>query len=64
MFSLLALLGYADAKESGTTIDTARPKRRVIGVDVDIRLIGRTASEANPMARIELRVRKEIHQLI
>lgn len=48
--SLLALLDYADAAAQGGTIDPSRPKRRVLGVDIDIRQHNRQAIEAHPMA--------------
>jgi cephalosporin hydroxylase len=49
--SLLALLDYADAAEHGELVDPAKPKRRVLGVDIDIRQHNREAIEAHPMAR-------------
>ena len=33
--SLLALLDYADAAAHGGVVDPAKPKRRVVGVDID-----------------------------
>lgn len=47
--SLLALLDLADAEQQGSTIDPRRPKRRVIGVDIDIRAHNRAAMEAHPL---------------
>jgi len=53
--SLLALLDLCEATEAGTVLDPARPKRRVVGVDIDIRPHNRAAIEAHPMAkRIEM----------
>lgn len=53
--SILALLDYADAAEQGTVLDPARPKRKVLGLDIDIRAHNRAAIEAHPMAsRIEM----------
>ncbi len=53
--SLLALLDFADAIEAGTTLDPKVSKRKVIGVDIDIRSHNRTAIEAHPFAhRIEM----------
>lgn len=53
--SLLALLDYADAAAAGTTLDPAAPRRRVVGVDIDIRAHNRAAIEAHPFAaRIEM----------
>lgn len=48
--SLLAMLDYCDAVETGTVLDPAKPKRRVLGVDIDIRAHNRAAIEAHPMA--------------
>ncbi|MEO1188559.1 MAG: cephalosporin hydroxylase family protein [Pseudomonadota bacterium] len=48
--SLLALLDYCDAVETGTTLDTTTASRRVIGVDIDIRKHNRAAIEAHPMS--------------
>jgi len=53
--SMLALLDYADAAAAGTTLDPRSPKRKVLGLDIDIRAHNRTAIEAHPMAsRIEM----------
>jgi cephalosporin hydroxylase len=53
--SLLALLDYCDAAESGTLLDPKAPKRKIIGLDIDIRAHNRDAIEAHPMAsRIEM----------
>jgi len=53
--SMLALLDYADAVEQGTTLNPKLPKRKVLGIDIDIRAHNRTAIEAHPMAsRIEM----------
>lgn len=53
--SLLALLDLSEAIEQGRTIDPARSRRRVVGVDVDIRAHNRAALDAHPMrSRIEL----------
>lgn len=49
--SLLALLDYADASAEGGVVDPARPKRRVLGIDIDIRQHNREAIEAHPMAK-------------
>jgi cephalosporin hydroxylase len=49
--SLLALLDYCDAALEGTVLDPAAPRRRVLGVDIDIRQHNRDAIEAHPMAR-------------
>ncbi|MEA3642797.1 MAG: cephalosporin hydroxylase family protein [Lamprobacter sp.] len=53
--SMLTLLDYCEAAEQGNTLDPARPKRQVIGIDIDIRAHNRAAIEAHPMAnRINL----------
>jgi cephalosporin hydroxylase len=53
--SLLALLDYCEASEAGTALDPRMPKRKVLGIDIDIRRHNREAIEAHPMAaRIEM----------
>ncbi len=54
--SLLALLDYCDAVEAGQILDPRAPgRRRVLGIDIDIRAHNRTAIEAHPMShRIEM----------
>lgn len=53
--SMLALLDLCDAIENGESIDPKRSKRKVIGIDVDIREHNRIAIEAHPMAsRIQM----------
>ena len=53
--SLLALLDLCDAAAAGTVLDPARPARKVIGVDIDIRAHNREAIEAHPLAnRIQM----------
>lgn len=53
--SLLAMLDYSDAVERGQVLDPARPKRTVLGIDIDIRPHNREAIEAHPMSsRIEM----------
>lgn len=53
--SMLAMLDYCDAVQTGTPLDTAKPKRRVLGIDIDIRAHNREAIEAHPMSnRIDL----------
>lgn len=48
--SLLALLDMADAIESGALMDPKQSRRRVLGVDIDIRSHNREAIEAHPMS--------------
>lgn len=53
--SMLALLDYCDALQAGELLDPNKPKRRVLGVDIDIRAHNREAIEAHPMAnRIDM----------
>ena len=53
--SMLALLDYADASVAGEVLDPADPKRKVVGVDIDIRAHNRAALDAHPMRnRMEL----------
>lgn len=47
--SMLALLDYCDAVTSGKVLDPKLSKRKVIGVDIDIREHNRKAIEAHPM---------------
>lgn len=48
--SMLALLDYTDAMESGHRLDLNTSRRRVLGVDIDIRSHNRDAIENHPMA--------------
>jgi cephalosporin hydroxylase len=48
--SLLAMLDYADAVRDGATLNPTDPKRRVLGVDIDIRDHNREAIEAHAMS--------------
>lgn len=53
--SMLALIDYCEAVEAGSMLNPSQPKRRVLGIDIDIRAHNRAAIEAHPMAsRIEL----------
>jgi len=53
--SLLAMLDYCDALKNGEMLDPEKPKRRVLGIDIDIREHNRKAIEAHPMAnRIDM----------
>jgi len=55
MASQLAQLDFCDAIQSGQTLDPAKPKRRVLGIDIDIRAHNRKAIEDHPMAgRIDM----------
>lgn len=53
--SMLAQLDLCDAIEAGTTMDPRQSKRKVLGIDIDIREHNRKAIEAHPMAsRIQM----------
>ncbi|MCW7755402.1 cephalosporin hydroxylase family protein [Desulfobotulus sp. H1] len=53
--SMLALLDMADAIAAGESIDPAISRRKVLGIDIDIRAHNRRVIEAHPMAsRIEM----------
>jgi cephalosporin hydroxylase len=53
--SMLALLDLCDALEHGTTFDPRAGRRRVVGIDVDIRAHNRARIEGHPLAgRIDL----------
>jgi cephalosporin hydroxylase len=53
--SMLAQLDLCDAIESGEKIDPRKSKRKVLGLDIDIRAHNRAAIEAHPMAsRIQM----------
>jgi cephalosporin hydroxylase len=53
--SMLALLDYCDALTEGSLLDPAKPRRKVLGIDIDIRRHNRAAIESHPMAnRIEM----------
>jgi cephalosporin hydroxylase len=48
--SMLALLDYCDAAEHGGSVNPRTPKRRVVGVDIDIRPHNRAAIESHPLS--------------
>lgn len=53
--SFLAMLDYCEAVEAGVPLDVTKPKRRVLGLDIDIRAHNRAAIEAHPMSnRIDM----------
>ncbi|MDZ7599758.1 MAG: cephalosporin hydroxylase family protein [Hoeflea sp.] len=53
--SLLALLDLCDATEKGEVLDPRKPRRKVLGIDIDIRAHNRAAIEAHPLfARIDM----------
>ena len=53
--SFLALLDYCEAIENGEEINPKKPKRRVLGIDIDIREHNRQAISAHPLSnRIDM----------
>lgn len=48
--SMLAMLDMCDAIEAGVAMDPRVSKRRVIGIDIDVRAHNRAAIESHPMA--------------
>lgn len=48
--SILALLDYCDAVQAGAVLDPKASRRKVIGVDIDIRPHNRAGIEAHPLA--------------
>ena len=53
--SMLALLDYCDAVETSQVLDPKITRRRVLGIDLDIRVHNRAAIEAHPMShRIDM----------
>lgn len=53
--SMLAMLDMCDAIEAGEMIDPKVSRRKVLGIDIDIRAHNRAAIEAHPMAsRIQM----------
>ena len=53
--SMLALLDLCEAIEARTTLNPSQSRRKVLGVDIDIRAHNRAAIDAHPMAsRIQM----------
>lgn len=53
--SMLSILDYCDAVEHGEVLDPKKPRRRVLGLDIDIRSYNRYAIESHPMSnRIDM----------
>ena len=48
--SMLALLDISDAIKSGSNLNPEKTKRKVLGIDIDIRAHNREAIEAHPMS--------------
>ena len=56
--SMLAMMDLADAALNQETLDTSKPKRKVLGIDIDIKTHNREQIEANPFINwIELKKR-------
>jgi len=47
--SILALLDYCDAVATGSTLDPKASRRKVVGVDIDIRAHNRAGIDAHPL---------------
>ena len=53
--SMLALLDYCEAVESGAPVDPSYSKRKVVGIDIEIRDHNRVAIECHPLgSKIEM----------
>lgn len=50
--SMLALLDYCDAVQQGSVLDPKKSKRKVVGIDIDIRAHNRQAVEAHPLSHM------------
>lgn len=50
--SMLAQIDYCEAVEAGKTLDPKASRRRVLGIDIDIRSHNRALIEAHPMAHL------------
>lgn len=48
--SMLAMIDYCEAAEAGKTLNPRDSRRRVLGLDIDIRAHNRAAIEAHPLA--------------
>lgn len=48
--AMLAMIEYCEAAANKTVLDPARPARKVLGIDIDIRPHNRKAIEEHPMA--------------
>jgi len=50
--SMLAMLDYCDAVEKGEILDPKTSRRKVLGLDIDIRKHNRTAIESHPLSHM------------
>lgn len=48
--SILAMLDYCDAVAAGTVLDPKASRRKVVGIDIDIRAHNRAGIEAHPLS--------------
>ncbi|SIQ60057.1 Cephalosporin hydroxylase [Rhizobium sp. RU20A] len=48
--SMLAMLDYCDAAAAGTTLDPRASRRKVVGIDIDIRAHNRAGIESHPLS--------------
>jgi cephalosporin hydroxylase len=69
---MLAMLDYCEAVEAGTSLDPRKSRRRVVGIDIDIRLHNRSAIGEHPLSglitmvegsSVDQHVIDEVHQL-
>ena len=70
--SMLAMLDYCDAVEQGCVLDPSKSKRKVLGLDIDIRAHNRAAIEAHPLSHkidmiegssIDEGIIKQVHEI-
>lgn len=70
--SMLAMLDYCEAVEAGTSLDPRKSRRKVVGIDIDIRSHNRSAIEEHPLSglismvegsSVDQHVIDEVHQL-
>jgi cephalosporin hydroxylase len=70
--SMLAMIDCCEAVENGTTLDPKATRRRVLGLDIDIRAHNREAIEAHPMAHrvdmiegssIDPKIVQQVHEI-
>jgi cephalosporin hydroxylase len=63
--SMLAIIDLCEAIEAGVSIDPSKSKRKVLGIDIDIRSHNKLAIESHPMAsRIQMIQGSSIESLI
>jgi len=63
--SILALLNYTDAVNSGSALAPSESKRRVVGIDIEIRPHNRKAIECHPLSHlIEMIEGSSVHRSV